>query len=271
MGTLYAVAVPLGNLGDITYRAVEILKSVDCILCEDTRNTKVLLDKYNISTKIIDCHKFNEKERSTKVSKIIQNGGTAALVSDAGTPAICDPGCVIEQELLSKGHKIVPVPGACALTAFLSAVPREDEFFSFVGFLPKTSQKRIELFKNYEYESFVFYDSPNRLKDSLRDIHAVFGSKCKIAIGRELTKIYEEINILSVSEMIEYYDNNVLKGEIVGFVFKNSTKDISDKKLKHDIEKIKKLGFSDKDTSKIVSAINNISKNKIYDLITVKE
>ena len=268
MGTLFVVAVPLGNLGDITYRAVEILKSVDCILCEDTRNTRVLLNKYSISTKLTDCHKFNEKERSTKVSELLENDGKIALVSDAGTPAICDPGSVIEQELINKGHKIVPIPGACALTTFLSAVPREDEFFSFVGFLPKTSLKRIELFKNYENDTFVFYDSPNRLKDSLKDIETVFGSDKKIAIGRELTKIYEEIKIMTVSEMIRYYNNNVLKGEIVGLVFKDAKTIISDVKIKKDIEKIKKLGFSDKDTAKIVSEINEISKNIVYKLIT---
>jgi len=267
MGTLYVVGVPLGNLGDITFRAVEILKSVDCILCEDTRNTKILLDKYGISSKILDCHKFNEKERSSKVSKILENDGKAALVSDAGTPNICDPGSVLEKELLNMGHKIVPIPGACALTTFLSAVPRDDEFFSFVGFLPKTSQKRIDLFKKYEFETFVFYDSPNRLKNTLEDIKSVFGAHKKIAIGRELTKIFEEIKISSVSEMIDYYENNTLKGEIVGLVFKNEEKDISDIKIKRDIETIKSLGFSDKDTSKIISALNDVSKNKIYDIL----
>ena len=147
MGVLYSVAVPLGNLGDITFRAVDVLKNVDCILCEDTRNTKILLDKYGISSRLLDCHKFNEKERSLKVSKILENDGKAALVSDAGTPNICDPGSVLQKELLAVGHKIVPIPGACALTAFLSALPRADEFFTFVGFLPKTSKQRIELFK----------------------------------------------------------------------------------------------------------------------------
>ena len=270
MGVLYAVAVPLGNLGDITFRAVEILKSVDCVLCEDTRNTKILLDKYGISVKVLDCHKFNEKERSAKVSEILGKDGRAALVSDAGTPNICDPGCVLEKELLNMGHKIIPIPGACALTTFLSAVPRDDEFFSFVGFLPKTSQKRIELFKQYENQTFVFYESPNRLKDTLCDIKEVFGGFKKIAIGRELTKIYEEIKIGTVSEISEYYEKNTLKGEIVGLVFKDMEKQISDVKLRQDIEKIKKLGFSDKDTSKIISALNDVSKNKIYDILTEK-
>ena len=268
MGVLYSVAVPLGNLGDITFRAVDVLKNVDCILCEDTRNTKILLDKYGISSRLLDCHKFNEKERSLKVSKILENDGKAALVSDAGTPNICDPGSVLQKELLAVGHKIVPIPGACALTAFLSALPRADEFFTFVGFLPKTSKQRIELFKKYETETFVFYDSPNRLKDTFEDIKNFFDKDKKIAIGRELTKIFEEIKIGTVSEIIDYYEQNTLKGEIVGLVFKNEEKQIPDAKLKKDIEKIKKLGFSDKDTSKIVAAIDDVSKNKVYDILT---
>ena len=271
MGVLYSVAVPLGNLGDITFRAVEILKTVDCILCEDTRNTKILLDKYGIVSKILDCHKFNEKERSLKVAEILENNGTAALVSDAGTPNICDPGCVLQKKLLNMGHKIIPIPGACALTTFLSAVPRNDEFFSFVGFLPKTTQKRTELFEKYSDETFVFYDSPNRLKDTLEDIKNFFGTDKKIAIGRELTKIYEEIKIGTAAEIIDYYENNTLKGEIVGLVFKNEEKQISDTKLRQDIEKIKKLGFSDKDTSKIISALSEVSKNKIYDILTERK
>ena len=149
MGILYVVALPLGNLKDITLRALEILKSVDYIACEDTRNTKVLLDKYEIHTKLIDCHKFNEKERSYKISSILENNQNVALVSDAGTPAICDPGCVLELEISKFGHKIVPIPGASALITFLSVLPRKTEEFCFVGFLPRTEQKRQEIFEKH--------------------------------------------------------------------------------------------------------------------------
>lgn len=266
MGILYAVAVPLGNLSDITFRAVETLRNVDCIACEDTRNTKILLNKYNISAKVIDCHKYNEKERSEKISEILNNEGSVAIVSDAGTPGICDPGCVLEKELLDKGHKIVPIPGASALTAFLSVVPRDNEFFTFVGFLPKTEQKKQDLFKKFANINMVFYESPNRLKDTLQTISLTFGKNKKIAIARELTKIYEEIKIGSVEEIQSYYETNTLKGEIVGMIFSENEKENNIADIVKDIEILKKQGYSAKDISKILSSLKEYNKNKVYEL-----
>ena len=266
MGILYAVAVPLGNLKDITLRAIEILKSVDCIACEDTRNTKILLDKYEISAKLLDCHKFNEKERSIKISEILGENGTVALVSDAGTPAICDPGSVVERELIKMGHKIVPIPGASALTAFLSAVPRENEFFAFIGFMPRTKQKREEIFEKFKNINCIFYESPNRLKELLSEISAYFGDEKQIAIGRELTKVFEEIKTGSVKEISEYYETNVLKGEIVGMIFAEENDNFDEEQIKNDIKILKKQGFSAKDISKILSSLKNQQKNKIYEL-----
>lgn len=267
MGTLYAVAVPLGNLKDITLRAIETLKSVDCIACEDTRNTRILLDKYDISARLLDCHKFNEKERSLKISEILGDNGTVALVSDAGTPAICDPGAVVEKELIKMGHKIVPIPGASALTAFLSAVPRDDEFFSFIGFMPRTKQKREEIFEKFKNINCIFYESPNRLKELFTDISEYFGEDKKIAIGRELTKVFEEIKIGTVSEISDYYDKNILKGEIVGMIFGKEENDFDENQISNDIKKLKKQGFSAKDISKILSTLTNQPKNKIYELV----
>lgn len=266
MGILYAVAVPLGNLKDITLRAIEILKSVDCIACEDTRNTRILLDKYDISAKLLDCHKFNEKERSAKISEILGENGTVALVSDAGTPAICDPGSVVERELIKMGHKIVPIPGASALTAFLSAVPREDEFFAFIGFMPRTKQKREEIFEKFKNINCIFYESPNRLKELLSDISDYFGDQKQIAIGRELTKVFEEIKTDTVEQITEYYENNILKGEIVGMIFAETETEFVEIQVKNDIKTLKKQGFSAKDISKILSSLKNLPKNKIYEL-----
>jgi 16S rRNA (cytidine1402-2'-O)-methyltransferase len=266
VGTLFSVAVPLGNLKDITLRAIETLQSVDYIACEDTRNTKILLDKYNISTKVIDCHKFNEKEKSKKISEILDNNGTVALVSDAGTPAICDPGCVLEFELLNLGHKIVPIPGASALTTFLSAVPRNNEFFSFVGFIPRTKLKKEELFQKFNFINFVFYESPNRIKTTLQDINDYFGKDRNIAIGRELTKIYEEIKIGTVEQIIQYYNENILKGEIVAMIFADNKQNFKDLDIITDVRKLLNQGFSVKDTSKILSTLKDIPKNKVYDI-----
>ena len=262
MGILYAVAVPLGNLKDITLRAIDVLKSVDCVACEDTRNTRILLDKYDISTKLLDCHKFNEKERSSKISEILGENGSVALVSDAGTPAICDPGAVVENELLKMGHKIVPIPGASALTAFLSAVPRDNEFFSFIGFMPRTKQKREEIFEKFKNINCIFYESPNRLKDLLADISGYFGNSKKIAIGRELTKVFEEIIIDDTENVLNHFQTNTLKGEIVGLVSREkvtNTDDFSDK-----IELLKAKGFKAKEISTILAELFGANKNDIY-------
>ncbi|MGN0006449.1 MAG: 16S rRNA (cytidine(1402)-2'-O)-methyltransferase [Candidatus Gastranaerophilaceae bacterium] len=266
MGNLYIVALPLGNLNDITLRALEVLKSVDNIACEDTRTTKVVLQKYNISAKLLDCHKFNEQERSKKISELLKNSDVA-LVSDAGTPCICDPGCVLIKNILQDGHKIIPIPGACAVITFLSALPRNNEFFTFVGFLPKTSQKRIELFNKNQNINCVFYDSPNRLMKTLNDIFKTFEKNKKIAIGRELTKIHEEIKIGTVEEIIEYYNKNTLKGEIVGMLYADEIQEsIDTETLTEKIKLLKKQNYSDKDISKILSTLENIPKNTVYEL-----
>ncbi|MCR5260792.1 MAG: 16S rRNA (cytidine(1402)-2'-O)-methyltransferase [Candidatus Gastranaerophilales bacterium] len=266
MGVLYTVALPIGNLDDVSLRALEVLKKADCIACEDTRNTQILLNKYQINTKLIDCHKFNEKQRSSKISEILENNGTVALVSDAGTPNICDPGSVLIKELVKSGHKVIAIPGACALTAFLSAVPRENEFFTFVGFLPKTNSQKKELFEKFSFINCVFYDSPNRFSDTLNLISELFGSDRQIAVGRELTKIHEEIISGSVGEISEYYEKNTLKGEIVAMVFGQNDENCDEAVIKKDIQILKKQGFSDKDISKILSSVKNYPKNQVYQL-----
>ena len=140
---LYIVPTPIGNIQDITLRAIEILKNVDLIACEDTRVTQKLLNHYNIKTKCFSYHKYNEKERINYFLEKLQNGKKIALVSDAGTPMICDPGSIIVTELTQKGYSISALPGACAITTFLSEIPRENEEFTFIGFIPRT-EKQIE-------------------------------------------------------------------------------------------------------------------------------
>lgn len=266
MGILYVVALPLGNLKDITLRALEILKSVDFIACEDTRNTKILLNKYDIHTQLFDCHKFNEKERSKKISDILDEDKSVALVSDAGTPAICDPGCILELELEKCGHKIVPVPGPSALITLLSVLPRDTEEFAFIGFIPRTALKKEDIFNKYLYTNVIFYESPNRLMETLEDIKKFYGENKKISIGRELTKIYEEIKTGTVSEIIDYYSKNTLKGEIVGMIYAESHDDVNDFQILQDINILKKQQFSNKDISKILSSLKQYPKNKVYEL-----
>lgn len=263
----YIVATPIGNLSDITLRAVETLKSVDYIACEDTRVTKILADKYGFSAKLFDCHKFNEKERSEKIISLLQQGNNIALVSDAGTPAISDPGSVLVKELLKEGIKITSLPGACAVSTFLSMVPRNTEEYAFIGFVPRNKKQQSEIFEKYKYTNCVFYDSPNRLIETLENIKEFYGTDKKVAVGRELTKMYEEVKIGTVGEIIEYYNSNTLKGEIVAMIFASETNDVSDDELLKKISLLKEEGFSQKDISKIISKLYGVNKNKVYKMV----
>ena len=263
----YIVATPIGNMSDITLRAIEVLKKVDYIACEDTRVTRVLCEKYGFTAKLFDCHKFNEKERSEKIISYIDAGKTIALVSDAGTPGISDPGSVLIKELLEKGIKITSIPGACAVTTFLSQVPRSTEEYAFIGFIPRVKKQQIEILNKYKYTNCVFYESPNRLIETLENILEEFGSFAKVAIGRELTKLFEEIKIGTVLEIIEYYKNNPLKGEIVAMVFAKEVSDISENELKDKINLLKEEGYSTKDISLIISKLYGENKNKIKKLV----
>lgn len=264
---LYIVATPIGNMGDISQRALDILSSVDVIACEDTRTSSVLLNKYSINTKLISCHKFNEKESAEKIIDLIKNKEqSVALISDAGTPLVSDPGKVLLKEVYANDITVVPVPGACAVSTFLSAVPREDEFYTFSAFLPRGEKLQEELFVKYRHADLVFYETANRLLESLKNLLKVRGDKTKIAIGRELTKVFEEIKIDTVENIIEYYENNPLKGEIVGLIYrdevKNNDNDILDK-----VKILKDLNYSNKDISVILSALCKENKNKIYKML----
>lgn len=264
IGSFYVVATPIGNLKDITLRAIEVLKSVDYIACEDTRVTRKLLEKYEISTKLFDYHKFNEKHCSEKIINFLEQGKSIALVTDAGTPGISDPGCILYEELNNKNIKINSVPGACAVSTFLSVLPREDEFFTFAGFIPRVKKQQEQLFNRFKNINLVFYESPNRLLETLKTLESTMGPDVKISVGRELTKLFEEIKTGSVFEIIDYYGKNILKGEIVVMVYAQPLMDIEESNLTEKIKKLKNEGFSDKDISKIISALYNVNKNKVY-------
>ena len=262
----YIIATPIGNLGDISYRAVEILKQVDYVACEDTRVTRILSDKYGFSAKLFDCHKFNEKERSEKIISLIDDGSSVALVSDAGTPLISDPGSVLIKELYKRNIKITSVPGACAVATFLSLVPRDTEEFAFIGFIPRTKKQQTDILNKYKNTNCVFYDSPNRLMETLTNIRETFGADKQMVVGRELTKVFEEVKIDSVENIIDYYEKNPLKGEIVAMLFADSKNSASDDELIQKINLLKEQGYSQKDISKIISVLYGENKNRIYKL-----
>ena len=262
----YIVPTPIGNLGDITLRAMAILKTADIIACEDSRVTQKLLNHYDIKTKTISYHKFNERERVKKILDLLQEGKTIALVSDAGTPVISDPGAILVEELRAKGIKITALPGACAVTTFLSQVSTEGQEFAFVGFLPKSEGQIFALLQKFAHTNTVFYESPNRLLKTLQIIEK-FDKNAKVAIGRELSKVFEEVVVDEVKNVIEYYKKNVLKGEIVGMVYRQEGAEFSQSELKEKIELLKKRKLSTKDISTILADLYGLNKNDVYKMI----
>ncbi len=257
---LYVVATPIGNLGDITLRAVDILKNVDVIACEDTRNTSVLADKYEIVTRLISYHKYSEKQRLELFLNYLKEGKSIALVSDAGTPLISDPGNILVKEVSSQGYKVIPISGISAITTLLSSTARQDEDFKFIGFLPKGKNQITEIISKNKQENLVFYESPNRLIETLEIIVQIYPEKI-ITVGRELTKKFEEIKTGSINEILKYYRENILKGEIACLLHKSINDDVD---YDEQIKKLKSLGYKDKDVSLILSNLFEVNKNKIY-------
>ena len=258
----YIVPTPIGNLGDITQRAIDVLKSVDVIACEDIRVTQKLLNHFDIKTKCISYHKFNEKERINKFLEIFKDGKKIALVSDAGTPLICDPGAVVVDELRNQGFKITALAGANAVITFLSQVPREDEQFTFVGFLPKSPAQIEQIVNKYKYFDMVFYESPNRIVKTLEIVRAV-RPDCRAAVGRELTKVFEEVVVDDISNVLENFKSREVKGEIVGMIFRESFIN-TDINLDEKIKILSDKNFKAKEISIILSSLYNVNKNDVY-------
>ncbi len=213
---LYLVSTPIGNLKDITFRAIEVLKNVDIIASEDTRRTKILLSAYNIKKPLISYYDHNKENRTPEIISRIKSGETIALVTDSGTPGIQDPGFYLVREAISNGIDVTAVPGPSAFVngLVISGIPTDR--FSFEGFLSRRRgrrKKKLKEIANYK-GTLIFYESPHRLLLFLEDIMEVLGNR-KIAIIREMTKKYEEIKRGTVEEMIEYFSDNLPKGEIV--------------------------------------------------------
>ena len=219
---LYLVATPIGNLGDITLRALEVLKSVDRIACEDTRQTQKLLNHYGISTPTVSYHQHNERERAIELVESLKHGARVAVVSDAGTPGISDPGLLLVREAIAAGVNVIPIPGAnAALSALIASGLQPDEF-RFVGFLPeKSGARRTRLEElageaRQHAETIIFYEAPHRIPDTLADLEAVFGPSLPIVAARELTKLHEEFLRGTVSELRSLLNERErIRGEFV--------------------------------------------------------
>jgi 16S rRNA (cytidine1402-2'-O)-methyltransferase len=214
MSKFYVVATPIGNMGDITERALETLKSVDLILCEDTRETKKILDKYNINNATMSYHAQSKLAKTDKIFDLLEEGKNLALVSDAGTPGISDPGALLVskiKEKFSESVQVVPIPGATAVVAALSASGLPTHEFTFLGFLPH-KKGRETIFKEIRdaKRTMVFYESPHRILKTLESLDKFCPEK-KVCIARELTKIYEEFKTGTAKEIFDYLTKNPVK------------------------------------------------------------
>ena len=216
-GTLYVVATPIGNLEDMSYRAVRILSEVALIAAEDTRHSRRLLDHYNIRSRLISCHEHNEQERSAELVSRLQAGEDVALISDAGTPAIADPGYRLVRACRKAGVNVACVPGCNAMVAALSISGLPTDNFRFAGFLPSkrgARQKVIESFASADH-TLVFYETPHRLLAALADLQKIVGAEREIAVGRELTKKHEELFLGTIAAALEHFTQKTVKGELV--------------------------------------------------------
>jgi len=221
-GKLYVVATPIGNLADMSFRAIEVLKQVDLIAAEDTRHVKTLLQHYGITNKLVSLHQHNEDKASSVLLEKLRAGQSIALVSDAGTPLLSDPGMPLVKMVKDAGMDVVPIPGACALIAALSAAGLPVTRFSFEGFLPRTSSARKAFFNERLScpSTWVFYESSHRILASLKDMAEILPLDRQIVIARELTKLHETIvktSLRSALELVEQNDN-MRKGEFVVIV-----------------------------------------------------
>jgi len=262
---LYIVATPIGNLGDITLRAVEVLKKSDYILCEDTRISKNLLERYEIKSKLISNHKFNEKKILLKVINILKSGSIVSLISDAGTPSISDPGAILVNECASKGIDIFPIPGASAVSSAVSISGFSEKYF-FYGFFPEKSSKLkadFERLTNLE-GCIVFFISPRKFNRSIKNLKYYFSNR-KILVCREMTKFYEEY-IRTDVDTLEPFKSDP-KGELTVVISekvkeKNSSIILKESDKKN-IQKMIKI-LSIKDITDLISQNTSVSKKEIY-------
>lgn len=264
--TLYLVATPIGNLSEMTYRAVEVLSSVHFIAAEDTRNTIKLLNHFNISTKLISHHEHNIISSIPKIISLLKEGNDIALVSDAGYPAISDPGYELVQEVIKNDFNVVPISGAnaCLNALVVSGIcPQPFLFYGFLDHSDKKKKKELENLKKYK-ETFVLYEAPHRIKKTLQLMKDILGNR-KIALAREITKKHEEIIRGSIEEILEIVDE--LKGEMVVVVEGNQNEEeeiVFEMSIEEHVDELIEQGMSTKDAIKEVAKIRNVSKNIVY-------
>ncbi len=268
-GVLSIIATPIGNLEDITLRAIRTLKEVDYILCEDKRVTQKLLNHFEIKTKLISFHKYNEKDESEKVVLLLKSGSCIALVSDAGSPLISDPGSELISRVYKEGIKVISIPGPSAVISALSICPIKFNQFTFIGFLPDKASRRNELISSFSTSNsvIVLYVAPHDFKKYISEIYTHYPD-INVFYARELTKIYEESWCGEIKDLVNLLDKKKLKGEIVLVLNFQDTKIKDTETTKEEIikkmEKAIKDGKSLKETSKHYAKEYNLSSNDLY-------
>ncbi|MDQ9019789.1 16S rRNA (cytidine(1402)-2'-O)-methyltransferase [Acinetobacter sichuanensis] len=265
---LFVVATPIGHLDDMTYRAIEVLKSVAVVAAEDTRQSAQLLKHYNISTPLTACHDHNESNKINILIERLKNGENIALVSDAGTPLISDPGFKLVRAAQENNIRVIPVPGACAAIAALSAVGLPSDRFSFEGFLPsKQSQRLLQLEKlKHETQTLIIYEAPHRILDCVKDMVDVFGAERPVGFAREITKTFETIKKMTLAELLHFIesDHHQQKGEIV-LVIGGAPQEHDVKQEKLDQLLIRLLeDLSVKAASQLVADLTGVKKKVAY-------
>lgn len=266
-GTLYVVATPIGNLEDMTCRAVRVLREVDRIACEDTRHTRRLLDHYGIDKSLLSYHEHNERERTQELIARLESGENIALVSDAGTPLISDPGYRVVEAAVASGIAVVAVPGASALLTALAASGLPTNAFYFGGFLPaKSGQRRKALEAVAELDCvLVFYEAPHRLLESLEDIVAVFGAR-PVVVARELTKLHEEFARGTAAELRRVFaERPAVKGEITLLVGKPLPAAADAPSIRAAYDRFLAQGLSRMDAMKATARACGVSKREVYE------
>ena len=267
-GTLYIVATPIGNLEDITLRALRVLKEVDVIAAEDTRHTQILLNHHGIRTPLTSYHEHNERTKAQELVTRLEHGKDIALVSDAGTPAISDPGFRLVVEAIRAAIRIIPVPGASALTAVLSASGLPTDRFIFEGFLPAKKKQRRERLHTLrdETRTLIFYEAPHRLRDTLDDVHELLGNR-ETVLAREVSKVHEEFLRGTISEIIHMLASHDIRGEVT-LIISGSTGEsrMNEDLLKAEIRELKGQGLRHKEIAEVLGEKFGYAKKEIYRL-----
>ena len=270
-GKLYIIATPIGNLEDITLRALRILKEVDIIAAEDTRQTLKLLNHYEISKHLVSYHRHNEDTKSNYLIEKLKEGQNIGLVSDAGTPGISDPGEEVVKKAIEEGIEVIPIPGACAMVNALICSGLDTKEFSFLGFLPinkKLRKEKLEEIKKAT-KTIILYEAPHKMKATLKDLKDCIGNR-KVVLARELTKIHEEFIRKTIEELLEEIDN--LKGEMILIIEAGETQmeEIQQLTIEEQYELYKRQGLSKNEIIKKIAKERNTNKNEIYQMFLEK-